>query len=111
MTNPLDSGFQAGPINPFQSRPVAPLFVRDRHGSAESTSTLGDIEPKPMEDEGGANPWAGEQDTAQETKPKEPELPPVDKGWKAWSILIGAFVMEALIWGMYHRISNEVSST
>lgn len=27
------------------------------------------------------------------------ELPPVDKGWSAWSFLAGTWIVEALFWG------------
>lgn len=28
-----------------------------------------------------------------------PDLPPVDQGWPAWRFLLGAFIIEALLWG------------
>lgn len=101
MSNPLDSGFhQAGPQSPFQ----APLFVRDRYGSADSTNSLDEVEPKSLnEDDTAENPWAGVAGSPaiEATMSKQPksELPPVDRGFKAWSILAGAFLFEALIWG------------
>ena len=99
--NPLDSGFQAGPQSPFQAAPVAPLFVRDRYGSADSNSSNDDVNAKirPSQED-ARNPWAGEASTSPGRKPHgEPELPPADRGVKAWSILAGTFVFEALIWG------------
>lgn len=108
--NPLESGFQAGPQSPFRAAPVAPLFVRDRYGSADSTSTLGNQEPKvaPDEDE-TVNPWGGEAyQTPVKERSREPELPPVDHGFKAWSILAAAFVFEALIWGEPSLAANAM---
>ena len=100
MTNPLDTGFQAGPQSPFQAAPAAPLFVRDRYGSADSVSTVGEVEAKPMPEDSAVNPWAGEAaESPEKEKSSEPEPPPADTGVKAWSILAGAFVFEALIWG------------
>ena len=103
MSNPLDSGFhQAGPQSPFQ----APLFVRDRYGSADSTNSLDEVEPKPVTEDYAENPWAGVAgsptlESAVDKQPKS-DLAPVDRGFKAWSILIGAFLFEALIWGSHY---------
>ena len=48
------------------------------------------------------NPWT-EQITLPasefDEKQAETNLAPVDRGVKAWSILAGAFLFEALIWG------------
>ena len=33
------------------------------------------------------------------------ELKPVDGGVTAWTVLIAAFVFEAILWGMKHRFS------
>ena len=101
--NPQDFGFQAGPQSPFQAAPVAPLFVRDRYGSADSTSTIGEIngsKSRPSQEDDGSNPWAAEGNgLPPKEKIAEPELPPADGGIKAWSILAGTFIFEALIWG------------
>ena len=113
MTNPLESGFRAGPQSPFQAAPAnqAPLFVRDRYGSADSTNTAeGETEPKPMprpsNEDDAENPWVGQSGRSPEREKSrdKPELPPVDTGVKAWSILGGAFIFEALIWGRLYAL-------
>ena len=109
--SPQAGSHQAGPLqSPFHSAPpVAPLFVRDRYGSADSTATTDSID-KETQEVGEENPWTngtGTQTTAGETGADESSqptssdihLPPVDTGVKAWSILVGAFLFEALIWG------------
>ena len=102
--NPQDFGFQAGPQSPFQAAPVAPLFVRDRYGSADSTSTIGEIngtKSRPSQEDDGRNPWAAEgSGLPPKERVVEPEPPLADGGIKAWSILAGTFIFEALIWGL-----------
>ena len=102
---------QAGPLqSPFHSPPppAAPLFTRDRYGSADSTATADSVD-KEMQEIRDENPWTdgtsiqtiGESDPDKSPQPisSDVNLPPVDTGVKAWSILAGAFLFEALIWG------------
>lgn len=102
---------QAGtPQSPFYSTtPVAPLFVRDRYGSADSIATTDSID-KETQQPVDENPWTdgagirtveeSSSELSSQTNSSEANLPPVDTGIKAWSILAGAFLFEALIWGM-----------
>ena len=102
---------QAGPLqSPFNSTvPAAPLFTRDRYGSADSTATMDSID-KEMQEIRDENPWSDGTniESSEGSGPDNPSqpissdvnLPPVDTGIKAWSILAGAFLFEALIWGM-----------
>ena len=85
----------------------APLFVRDRYGSADSNSTLDELEPEPAKDPGETNPWSDEQPEVNE-KAVAPEpdrrIPPADTGLKAWSVLAGASLIEGFLWGKLHAI-------
>ena len=79
--------------------PAAPLFVRDRYGSNDSTSTLDEVEPKPIDDSPSEpNAWA---ESASEKTPAEPDarIPPADHGVKAWTVLAAAALIEGFLWG------------
>ena len=78
--------------------PAAPLFVRDRYGSNDSTSTLDEVEPKPIDDPTSANAWAA---SSSEKPPAEPDarIPPADHGVKAWTVLAAAALIEGFLWG------------
>ena len=89
-----------GPLgsHPSNSPPQAPLFIRDRYGSADSASTLDEVEPKPLDDAGEVNAWANE---GSEKAAPEPDVrtPPADGGLKAWTVLAAAAVIEGFLWG------------
>ena len=93
--NPLDSekafGATTAPQSPFQ----APLFVKDRYGSVDSTSTLNDnVEPANMKDDmdGVTNPWAGDS----EKKVEKSEEQSADGEKKTWSAMVGRLF---IVWG------------
>ena len=99
--NNKDSGFPFPPQSPFH---VAPLFVRDRYGSADSTSTLDEKEGAEGLDAAVKNPWGGNEvledhlKTEQQKSKNTGTLPPVDGGIKAWSVIGVAFLLEGLLW-------------
>ena len=113
MTSPhrLAGHNNDAPQSPFQHTgpPAAPLFVRDRYGSADSTATMDGIDKEMHDLDTGDNPWANATGpyTADQVSEKESKPEPsstsnlVDGGFKAWSVLAGAFLFEALIWGTF----------
>lgn len=36
-------------------------------------------------------------------------LPPVDRGWKAWTFIASSFALEVFIWGSYYRYTPMTS--
>ena len=100
------SGSGNPPQSPFQ---VAPLFVRDRYGSQDSTYTLDGAEQGT--ETVTENPWSGsealEDHLKKEQEKQKTQLPPVDGGFKAWSIIGVAFLLEGLLWSEFSSTNRQ----
>lgn len=68
------------------------------------------ILPTPVEDpeRTSQRPQDGEGDPWNVRRRAEQELAPVDGGTAAWRLLLAAFMFEALLWGRYIDIADQI---
>ncbi|KAG8689255.1 hypothetical protein FRC11_003530 [Ceratobasidium sp. 423] len=75
-----------------QDIPLQTLSRRGEHSTGTSTVAVSRVNSK---DDGGA----GQREPSPSSEREGLSLPPVDKGFAAWSFVVAAFVLETLVWG------------